>query len=66
MHTLPGRVMLTYWSQSLQPFKYDVDVRCHRDRAQHKNADGLSRGPPDPWSAMVIQMSVTKQLKMQA
>jgi phospholipid-translocating ATPase len=41
---------LTCWALSLQPFKYDIR---HRAGAQHKNADGLSRGPPDP--AMAIQ-----------
>ena len=35
----------------LIPFKYDV---CHRDGAQHKNADseGLSRVSVDLWTAM--------------
>ena len=35
---------LTRWALSLQPFKFDIR---HRAGAQHKNANGLSRGPPD-------------------
>ena len=34
---------LTRWALSLQPLS---DI-CHRAGAQHNNADGLSRGPPD-------------------
>ena len=33
---------LACWALTLQPYKFDV---CHRAGAQHKNADGLSRGP---------------------
>lgn len=35
---------LTHWALSLQPFKCDIR---HRAGAQHNNADGLLRGPPD-------------------
>ncbi len=34
---------LAHWALALQPYKFDVH---HRAGAQHKNADGLSRGPP--------------------
>ena len=34
---------LARWALTLQPYKFDVR---HRAGAQHKNADGLSRGPP--------------------
>ena len=35
---------LARWALALQPYKFDV--RC-RAGAQHKNADGLSTGPPN-------------------
>ena len=42
---------LIRWALSLQPFKFDIR---HRAGAQHNNADGLSRGPPDT-SNLAIQ-----------
>ena len=39
-----------------------LQVRCsHRAGAQHKNADGLSRGPPDTAMAIERGRSVTKR-----
>ena len=43
---------LTRWALSLQPFKCDIR---HRAGAEHKNADGLSRGPPEATRSAILR-----------
>ena len=50
LHQVNKNQRLTHWALSLQPFKYDVR---HRAGTEHRNANGLSRGPPD--TTMAIQ-----------
>ena len=43
---------LTRCALSLQPFKCDIR---HRARAEHKNADGLSKGPPEATRSAILR-----------